>query len=119
MHENESIRVEVVPVIRGLARALRAGRCAIVDWPLYRGVTMRLKSSAGRSGAMLLGMMVLVLPLAATPAEPTVAVTEVTPIAANIASQRLQMWQIGLRFKSAFEFYHALEKQEHGGQPIT
>lgn len=80
---------------------------------------MRLKNGAGRSAAILLGMMVLVLPLAATPAEPTVTMAEVTPIAANIASQRRQMWQIGLRFKSAFEFYQALEKQANGGQPIT
>ena len=67
---------------------------------------MRLKSAAGRSAAILLGMMVLVLPLAATHAEPTVTLAEATPIAANIASQRQQMWQIGLRFENPAESSH-------------
>jgi hypothetical protein len=85
-----------------------------------RGVAMAAIFSANRSAAALLVITVLASPFAAAQAgSSTITVAEVTPTAANTPAQRQKMSQLGLHYKSAWDFFEALRKQAGGGQRIT
>ena len=91
----------------------------------YRGLAMSVIYFANRPAAAMLAMTLMASPFAfaaapAAPAAPAViTVAEVTPTAINTLAQRQKMSQIGLKFKSAWDFFEALKKQAGGGQPIS
>jgi hypothetical protein len=72
-----------------------------------------------RAGYVCLTLLVFLSPSTGSAQGAAITVATVTPTAVNSPAERHKMAQLGLRYKSAWEFFQALQKQTNGGQHLN